>query len=454
MSFDPKRFKKGKAGILGLGLSGRAIAALLSRKGFKVFGSDTRPREEVRSCLGKLASRITWEGGVHSDRLLRCDFVVKSPGIPHSAAIIRKLKDKRIPIFSEIEVALSYCPKAEVVAISGTNGKTTTSALAYAMIKAQRGRRAHLAGNIGMPLAELTGKIRAGDTVVLEVSSYQLEDSASFHPAAAALLNITPDHIDHHGTMSSYIESKARLFRQQKPGDSCVFNASDAICTKLSRRCRARKLQFGSEGPSVHAWMSSNRLHARLPGEKVIQFAPPKLPGSHNLENAMAAVLLALSRGIKVPAIRKALSTFRGVEHRLEAVGSVKGLRCVNDSKATNVNSTVTALKSFGAGPKDILLILGGLHKGSSYRPLWTLIEQRVKGILTIGSAAHLIEKELGAAALVFPCVNLKTAVETALKIGSKGDTLLLSPACASFDQFRNFEDRGRQFKTLLGVKA
>lgn len=450
--FNPRKFKGRKAGILGLGLSGRAAAALLLSKGFKVFASDARRKDEVQASLGRLRGRLAWEAGGHSDRLTRCGFVIKSPGIPSSAEVLAKLKAAQIPLFSELEIALAFCKSTEIVAVTGTNGKTTTAALAHAMFAAQRGaKRVHLAGNIGTPLAALAGKVVAKDTILLEVSSYQLEDSSFFSPRAAALLNVTTDHIDHHGSMSSYISAKARLFSGQKEGDACIFNAGDQICTKLARRCLAQKLYFGAPASGVHAWSGGGKLHALLPGAKKEVILPqPRLPGDHNLENAMAAALLALCRGIKSQAISKALKSFSGVEHRLEDFGSMGGLRCVNDSKATNVDSTLVALKSLGPGPRDVFLILGGLHKGSPYSALKPWIERRVKGILTIGAAAAKIEEDLAASAPVFACGNLETAVHTALKIGSKGDTLLLSPACASFDQFKNFEDRGRQFKAFL----
>lgn len=446
--FDPKLFKKKRACVIGLGRSGQAAAKLLLKKGFPVFGTDTRPRTEVKQALGRLAARMKWEGGGHSEKALRCAFAVKSPGLPPSAPILGELKSAGIPIFSEIEVALAFCKSREIIAITGTNGKTTTAALAGAVFNAR------VCGNIGVPLSEIVELIGPKDPVVLEVSSYQLEDSRFFHAKAAAILNITADHIDHHGTMAAYIEAKARIFKDQEPGDACVFNAGDPLTYKLSRRCPSQRLYFGPAAAGTHAWVENGKIHIRLPGSrKTIVLDPPKLPGGHNLENAMAAALLGLSRGIRLPALKKAFKAFKGVEHRLEETPSVRGLRCINDSKATNVDSTLVALKSLPEADKNILLILGGLHKGSPYAPLRPLIEKGVKAVLSIGSAARKIEEDLGGAIHIFPCGDLSTAIDTALKIGAKGDILLLSPACASFDQFKNFEDRGRQFKELLEKK-
>ncbi len=450
MRFVPEEHRQELACVLGLGKSGRAAAGLLARKGFKVFASDLRPRQEFKTILKALSSSISWEGGRHSDRILRAGFAVKSPGLPSRAPVLMKLKAAGIPVFSELETALAFSPTRDVVAVSGTNGKTTTTALAAEIFRRglPKDRQAHTAGNIGTPLCEFVGKIKARDVLILEVSSYQLEDSQSFHPRAAALLNITADHMDHHGGMQPYIEAKAKLFAEQKDDDFCVFNAQDPLVVKLSRRARGRRLYFGRKSSHTHCWVEGSRIKARLPGQKEIAFAPGALPGAHNLENAMAAILLGLGWGIKPAAIQKALKAFRGVPHRLEEAGVARRMRCINDSKATNVDSTMTALKTFSK--KNVLLIMGGLHKGSPYTPMRSLVESVVKGILTIGSAAPVVEKDLSGLVPILPCTNLPTAFETALQIGSAGDIILLSPACASFDQFKDFEDRGDQFKKLV----
>ena len=456
--FDPKSFKRGKlAGVLGLGKSGRAAAKLLAKKGFKVLGSDARPKAELQAELKGLPKSVKWEWGGHSDRLLKCAFVVKSPGLPPSMPVLKKLAEKGVPVFSEIEVALAFSKAKGVVAVTGTNGKSTTTDLAWSVFKAglPRGRKAVLGGNIGIPLSESAPAAKPGDVIVLEASSYMLEDSVHFEPRAAAILNITADHLDHHGSMETYVAAKAKVFREQGPGDACVFNADDPLVYKLSRECQSLRLYFGTKAPHVHAWEEKGKLHFELPGwKKAAVLVPPKLPGRHNLENAMAAGLLAFARGLKPAPVQKAFKAFKGVEHRIEPCGTVRGIRCVNDSKATNVDSTMVALKAFAPEGKRLLLVLGGLHKGSPYTPLRPLIERGVKAIFTIGAAARRIEEDLGGSAHVFPCSDLKTAVETALKVGEKGDLLLLSPACASFDQFKNFEDRGRQFKALVAAAA
>ncbi|PIR15915.1 MAG: UDP-N-acetylmuramoyl-L-alanine--D-glutamate ligase [Elusimicrobia bacterium CG11_big_fil_rev_8_21_14_0_20_64_6] len=456
--FDPKAYKKKRlAGILGLGRSGQSAARLLIKKGFMVLGSDSRPKAELSRALKSLPKAVKWEWSGHSDRLLKCAFIVKSPGLASNLSILSKLKDRGIPVYSELEIALAYSKAKAVVAITGTNGKSTTTQLTWDIFKAglPRGRKALLGGNIGIPLTAIAPSSKATDVIILECSSYQLEDSVSIEPRASAIINITADHLEHHGSMAAYLDAKAKIFRAQGPGDSCVFNADDPTVYKLSRTCPSERLYFGRKGVNVHAWEEGGKLHFKLPrSKKEVALAPPKLPGRHNIENALAAGLLALARGLKPSAIQKAFKAFKGVEHRLETCGSVRGIACVNDSKATNVDSTLVALKAYPPGDKRLLLILGGLHKGFPYAPLKPWIDKSVKGILTIGSASRRIEEELSGLVPIFPCANLETAVDTGLKIGVKGDTLLLSPACASFDQFQDFEERGRRFKTLVVAAA
>jgi UDP-N-acetylmuramoylalanine--D-glutamate ligase len=437
MSFDPKSYRRKLAAVLGLGKSGQAAARLLLRNGFKILGSDTRPRGALKAAIGNLAGKIALEAGGHGPRCLKAASAVKSPGVPPQAPVLDRLRQAGIPVFSELEVGLAFRPGLELAAITGTNGKTTTTALAAEMFRRglPKGRRALAVGNIGLPVSAAASAAKSKDVFILEVSSYQLEDSVRFHARGAALLNITPDHMEHHGSMDAYIEAKSRIFREQKAEDFCVFNADDPLVFKLSRRAPGRRLYFGRKSAFVHAWAEGGVIRAKLPGGPELRFAPPDLPGEHNLANAMAAVLVALGWGIKPAAVQKALKSFRGVAHRLEDFGSVRGIRCVNDSKATNVDSTIVALRTFPK--KNVLLILGGLHKGAPYRPLRPLVESSVKGIFTIGSAAVKVEDDLRGLVPIFPCGDLATAVKTALDVGSAGDVLLLSPACASSTSFK-----------------
>lgn len=452
--FRPEVWGVGPVAVLGMGRSGLAAARLLAKKGFRVLLSDERPRKDLRAAAAKLPDRVQWEGGGHSERVLKCRFAVKSPGIPSKAPVLEKLAAAGIPVFSELEVALAYMPPVEVVAITGTNGKTTTATLTAAVFKAAK-RRVHLLGNIGEAVCGAVGSVKKGDLLVLETSSYQLEDSRRFAPDAAAVLNLTPDHLDHHGGMAEYAAAKAKVFRWLDRRSATVFNADDPGVLALARDCRSRKLFFG-RAPSTMtaAWPEGGKILLRLPGwKKPVKLAPPKLPGEHNLQNAMASALLAVSRGVKPEAVAKAFKAFQGVEHRLEECGTRKGLRCVNDSKATNVDSTLVALATMPTD-KSVLLVLGGRPKPGGFSGLRAAVQRTVKAVLTIGEAAARVEADLQGAAHVFPCETLEQAVTVAFQLGQKGETLLLSPACASFDQFNDYEHRGRAFKELLDAKG
>ena len=477
--FIPEKFKHKKALVIGAGKSGVACANLLISGGFAVLLSDNKPSGQLKRQIKELNKKVGVETGGHTDKIFSCGFAVKSPGLSHSNPLIVKLKKKRIPIFSEIELALAFSKTSDVLAVTGTNGKTTTTVLLGEIMERAlktRGANAWICGNVGTPAAGIAKKTGAGDTMVMEVSSYQLEDSAYLRPRTACVLNITPDHLDHHKTMANYIKAKTKIFRFQKKEDACIFNSDDAYCRRYSARCPSRKLFFSSsrKGGTLNAWIEPDAKAQRhntcagavskaydprtAKGTKIIlkwngtktALTPPALPGLHNLENAMCAGLMALTRGVSPADIQKAFSVFKGVEHRIEPAGKARGITFINDSKATNVDSTLVALKALGTGRKNIWLILGGLDKGNPYAPLKQLISKSVRAVLTIGDAAPKIERELGGAAPVIGAGTMAKAVAAASARGEKGDIVLFSPACASFDQFKNFEDRGRKFKALI----
>jgi UDP-N-acetylmuramoylalanine--D-glutamate ligase len=454
--FHPGLFAGKRGCVLGMGRSGMAVAKLLSKKGFKVLVSDTRPHKDLRKTASKLPGSVKWEGKGHSDRVLQSHFVVKSPGISPANPIFAKLKEAGIPVFSELEVALAFCRPKEIFAITGTNGKTTAVNMLAAICRAAR-RKAHVFGNIGEPLATGATKIKKTDTLILETSSYQLEDSRWFRPTGAAILNLTSDHIDHHGSLEAYRVAKGRICADQDRSQSCIFNADDALVYQMARGAKSQKLFFGREASSrVSCWLDKKKIKIRLPREKKTHtITPPKLPGAHNLENAMAVALLALSRGLTPAAINKGFAAFKGVEHRIEDLGARGSLHCVNDSKATNIDSTLACLRALN--PKlegKVLLILGGRQKGGGFTVLKPWVERYAKAVLAIGSSGPKVEEDLQGASHVFPCANLETAVQVAYQIGQKGEMLLLSPACASFDQFASFEERGNKFKELVGQRG
>jgi len=452
--FNPKKFKNTKALVIGAGKSGVACANLLAARGFAVLLSDSKSFTQLKGRLKGLNPKVELETGGHTAGTLRCGFAVKSPGLPHSTPLIVKLKKRRIPVFSEIETALAFSRTSELMAVTGTNGKTTTTILLGEIMKRAlkaRGGKARVCGNVGTPAAEIIGKTGPRDVVVMEVSSYQLEDSSFIQPRTACVLNITPDHLDHHKTMARYIKAKTNIFHFQKTTDSCVFNADDDHCRRAAAACRSGVLFFSSskKDGSLNAWVEAGRLVFRVKGKRHI-LKPPALPGLHNLENAMCAALMAFTRGVGPSDIQKTFSSFKGVEHRIEPAGNAHGLIFINDSKATNVDSTLVALKALGKDRRNIWLILGGLDKGSPYSPLKPYLERSIKAVLSIGAAAPKIEEELKDACPVIRAGTIANALKAALAEGARGDIVLLSPACASFDQFRDFEDRGRKFKELV----
>ena len=449
--------------MIGAGKSGAAAANLLAARGFEVLLTDAKPKQRLKDRLKILNKKIEVETGGHTNRVLACGFAVKSPGLSRSSPIIAKLKKNRTPIFSEIETALAFAGTGELLAVTGTNGKTTTAVLLNKIMERSlraRGAKSRLCGNVGIPAAEIVMKTGARDTIVMEVSSYQLEDSSFLRPRTACVLNVTPDHLEHHGTMRGYIKAKAAIFRFQKKGDACVFNADDARCRKMAAACPSKVLFFSSSGTggALSAWIEKRtKAGKRGSGKLVFKYngkttaiEPPGLPGLHNLENAMCAGLMALTRGASPADLRKTFSAFKGVEHRIEPAGKKGGMTFINDSKATNVDSTLVALKALADGRKNIWLILGGLDKGSPYAPLIPYLKNSVRTVLAIGAAAEKIKKELCSSVRVVGAGTMAKALAAALAEGAKGDRVLLSPACASFDQFKDFEDRGRKFKELV----
>ena len=448
--FKPVLWKGKKACVLGLGKSGRAVASLLYANGFEVLIS-----EESQVSLPALPG-IQIETGGHSPAVFECDFFVKSPGIFPKSPVLVEAKKRGITVFSELEIAVSFMPKGvRLFAVTGTNGKTTTTALLGEILKAHAAtckpaKQVHVCGNIGSPVSISAGSVRPGDDMVLEVSSYQLEDSTYFHPNYACLLNVTPDHLDHHGGMKNYIKAKNKIFKFQRAQDVFVSNGADVVCAEAAEKAKSRVLAFSAYPKHLL------KTDVFFDGDELIfsqgqQLRPPHLKGIHNVENAMAAALMALAAGVPAETIQNVFDKFEAMEHRIEQFAYHRGVIYVNDSKATNLDSTITALKSFEPA-QNIWLILGGRDKGASYEVLLPYLKSRCKRVLTIGECMDKIERELGNFPVV-RCDTLARAVEVSMKGAVRGDVVLLSPACASFDQFKSFEERGRIFKRLVNAR-
>jgi len=437
--------------VVGLGKSGLAAARFLKSKGAKVTVSDARPATVIAELPTLLDEGISVEAGSHGLLTFRRqDLIVVSPGVPADVPELKQVRAMGMRIIGELELGVAFL-EGNVVAITGSNGKTTTTTLVGEILKAS-GRPTLVGGNIGTPVTEMVAASTKETWSVLEVSSFQLETVETFKPKIALVLNITPDHLDRHGSFEAYAAAKARITEFQTADDFLVLNAEDVNTQLVAAKTKAQIYWFSAkrqikQGAFVHG--ESILFTAREGGkpEPVMPVAEIPLAGAHNVENVLAAVCAARLAGVDAEIIRAAVRAFKAVEHRLEFVRELGGVRYFNDSKATNVDATVKAVESFAGG---IHLILGGKDKDSNYAVMGPLLRERVKTVITIGSAAEKIERELAGVVKIEAAETMQRAVALAHEQASAGDTVLLAPACASFDQFENYEHRGRVFKELV----
>ena len=439
-----------RVSVLGMARSGLAIANLLSQKGAEVFLSELKSRDGLRDEISQLKQlNIDFETGAHTDKVFENrDFIVISPGIPPDIPILKKAESMGIPVFSEIEVAFWLC-KSEIVAITGSNGKTTTSYL-MGEILGQSNRDYEVAGNVGIPFSSVVDKISEEGVIVLEVSSFQLEKIEEFRPKVATILNITPDHLDRYLDMKSYQQAKLRLFENQTDRDYMVINADDQISALFSNLGLARKTYFSTKKHVEDGvWVKNQALVLTNDNveREIIPIQNIGIKGPHNLSNAAAACAIASSLGVEISSIARGLAQFKGVEHRLEYVDTIRQIKFINDSKATNVDSVWYALQSVS---EPIMLIAGGKDKGGDFTPLRELVKSKVKLLILIGQAKQKMKDALGDLVDTIAAETLEQAVNIAFQKAHPGDCVLLSPACASFDMFNDFEDRGRKFKTAV----
>ena len=438
--------------VVGLGKSGLAAALFLRRRGAQVTVSDVRSAEALAKDIPALLEEgINVEAGGHGLLTFRRqDLIVVSPGVPLDTPELVQVRNFGLPIIGELELAARFL-KGKTLAITGSNGKTTTTTLVGEILK-EAGLPTLLGGNIGVPVISLIDESTDDTWLVLEVSSFQLESTREFHPSVAVILNITPDHLDRHGTFENYALAKERIFAEQTDADCLVLNADNARTAEASTRATARTYWFSTEQPVEQgAWVANGQVQfrARQGGlaEEVLPIEAIPLKGSHNVENVLAAVCAARLAGAPAEAVRRAIENFKAVEHRLEFVCTINGVDFYNDSKATNVDATEKAIAAF---PDGIHLILGGKDKNSDYTLLSPLLRERVKAVYTIGSAAAKIESHLRGVVPIQLCQTLDRAVKAASRAARPGDTVLLAPACSSFDQFESYEHRGRVFKELV----
>ena len=452
------RYDGTKACVVGLARSGMAVARLLAREGADVTVTDLISADQLKAQMAEIAGAgiRTACGGYDGAFLSRFDLIVVSPGVPTDRGPFPELSRSGTRVTGELEIASEFIRGGTLVAITGTNGKSTTTSF-IGHLASVAGLKTFTGGNLGTPLSSAVLSEEKFDLYVVEVSSFQLETIEKFRPDVALLLNLRQDHMDRYRSFGEYANAKARIFMNQSADQHSVVNADDPESVKAAQGAISRRY-----------WLSGDRRHDRgvfiekagrgwmlrysgPEGDEEYRFSNSRLPGRHNAENAAATVAAARLAGVGPTAIMEGLDTFAGLEHRIELVAEGGGVRWYNDSKATNVDSVDVSLRSFEGG---IIWIAGGRHKGSAYTPLRDLVRGRVKAALLIGEAAGLIEEDMRGATEIVMAGTLDEAVRQAARMAAPGDSVLLSPACSSFDQFGNYEERGRAFGDLARVAA
>ena len=438
--------------VVGLARSGLAAAKTLKTLGANVIANDIKDKYQLGEVYNELDSiGVEWALGVRPDEYLdRADLVVISPGISIDSPFVQKAIKMGIEVISEVELAYRLC-KAPIVAITGTNGKTTTTALVGEIFKAVP-RETYVVGNIGIPFASIARQTQESHVVVAEVSSFQLEAMPTFHPRVAAVLNITPDHLDRHKTMENYINLKAGIFKNSTQSDWVILNADDPLSASLAKKTKANVLFFSrTQKLSKGAWVEEGWvvLDIGQGKEKVCQAKDIFIPGPHNLENALAATLITRVMDVSPKTIAEVLKVFQGVEHRIELVGTIDGITFYNDSKGTNIDAAKKAIESMTA---PTVLIAGGYDKGSSFEPLIDACGEIVSHIVVLGQTSDKIIKAAKDKGFqnVFKVGSLEEGVKKAFSLALPDGNVLLSPACASWDMFKDFEERGRVFKEAV----
>jgi UDP-N-acetylmuramoylalanine--D-glutamate ligase len=433
--------------IFGMGESGVDTAEFLLRRGAQVRAVDRKPYEELKPDHARrlVAAHIplVLQGESALDNV---DIALLSPGVPPKLPLFEEARRRGIRVTGELEFC-SHFLHGPILGITGSNGKTTTTSLCGHLLK-ESGIPVQVGGNIGTPLAAMLDSSRDDQWNVLELSSFMLELADTLHVAIASILNITPDHLDRHRSLENYAGAKRRILRNQTSSDAAVLNAGDALSRESAAFTKAAVHEFSSAGPVEHGfWQEGSELIAD--GEFWMPRGEVQLQGRHNVENVLAAGCCAHLAGAPLSALRRAVAGFPGVEHRIEFVRELNGVYYYNDSKGTNVDATIKALESFESG---IWLILGGRDKASDYTPLRPLIEARGRGVLLIGEATPIIEAQLAGMSIPLTlCGDMASAIAYASARVVPGDVVLLSPACASFDQYSGYNERGRHFKTLVG---
>lgn len=443
--------------VVGMGVSGIACTDLLLDEGAIVIINDSvdessfpdlRARYEEEAKEGRLIFALAQNPEDFYDDL---GCIVLSPGVPLTAPFAQRAQEQGIEVIGEIELGYRFS-QAPIIAITGTNGKTTTTALTGELFRAG-GKNTYVLGNIGIPIVELARETTKEDVIVAEVAGFQLESIRFFHSPCCAFLNISEDHLNRFGTMEAYIDSKKRMFENQVAGDILVLNADDPVVSQLGSTTPAKKLFFSrkkevEDGAYEQAGVIFYVENGKK--QKVCETAELQIPGGHNVENAMASICLAMSQGIRVEDVARGLRAFAGVEHRIEFVKEIDGIRYINDSKGTNPDSTIKAIEAMD---RPTILLLGGSNKNSDYVPVFQSFQGRIKAVVALGETKDQIlrdAKKTKYDAIYLCDGTLEEAIYLAKSLAEDGDNILLSPACASYDMFTNFEERGHVFKEII----
>ncbi len=438
--------------VVGAGLSGIAVSRLCAARGAQVTLTDVKPESALGESLAELPAGVRRElGGHRRDTFLAAQLIVLSPGVPEFAELAAA-RAQGVPVTGELELASRFIG-ATLIGITGTNGKSTTTTLCGSMMAAT-GRPTFVGGNVGVPLSRALGTPAGepGGVCVVEVSSYQAETFATFRPQVGVLLNITPDHLDRHGDLERYVAAKARMFAAQTTSDFAVLNLDDDLCSEVARSLRGHFVPLSTRRIlSEGGWIEGDSLCVRIPGCEVEHYAAenPRLVGRHNQENALAAVLAARLGGALPAEVRRGLLSFRPLPHRMELCAQASGVRFYDDSKGTNVGATVAALTGF---PRPVVLIAGGRDKGGSYEPLREAMAGVGRAAVLIGEAADRIGAALADTVPIERAMTMEEAVRRAAALAHAGDAVVLSPACSSFDMFRDYHQRGQAFRTAAAA--
>ncbi|MDA3898159.1 MAG: UDP-N-acetylmuramoyl-L-alanine--D-glutamate ligase [Desulfobacteraceae bacterium] len=438
--------------VVGLGKSGISVVKFLHSRGCIVTAVDNRSDEALGEVLNEIRNiGINIELGPHNNETFEnCDLIVLSPGVPHTIAPLNLARGKKIPVIGEIELAYHFI-NIPIIAVTGTNGKSTTTLLIAEMLH-HSNFKALAGGNLGTPLIELVAKQETADFIVLEISSFQLDTIDKFRPLVSIILNITDDHLERYTDFDAYARSKARIFKNQEANDICVFNEADETILTVSENLAARRFAFNCrQFNEYRAWISEQTICFYSPddGDQHVDCTDIPLTGRHNLENVSAAGLAVLSVGGSIAGIKSALQNFKGLPHRVAYVDTVKNVQFYDDSKATNVDAVARALESFSS---PVILIMGGRDKGGGYEGLRNQLEQCVKHLIVIGEAAEKIKSVFEDMVPTAKAADMAQAVKMAASFAVSGDSVLLSPACSSFDMYDSYAQRGNDFVRSIGL--